>query len=103
MPRDVRVAGVSEIPPGSSKRVKLAKGDVAVFNVAGKFVACKDECPHQMVSLTGGSLEGDVMTCPGHAWKFDLGRSGRCVSGDTELSLRMFPVKVVAGEVYVET
>ena len=82
--------------------MKLAKGDVAVFNVAGEFVACKDECPHQMVSLTGGTLEGTVMTCPGHAWKFDLGRAGKCVAGDEELVLRMYPVKVVEGEVYVE-
>ena len=102
MPRDVLVAPVSEIPPGSSKRVKLAKWDVAVFNVEGRFVACKDECPHQMVSLTGGTLEGTVMTCPGHAWKFDFAQAGKCVAGDEELFLRMFPVKVVDGEVYVE-
>ncbi len=102
MPREVRVAAAAEITPGTSKRVKLAKGDIAVFNLDGQFFACKDECPHQVVSLTGAPSIGTVITCPGHAWRFDLGAAGRCVDGDTELSLRMYSVKVVGGDVYLE-
>jgi nitrite reductase/ring-hydroxylating ferredoxin subunit len=102
VPRDVRVASAAEIPPGTWKQVKLTKWDLAIFNLEGRFLAARDECPHQLVSLAGGSLSGSVITCPGHCWKFDLGRDGQCVD-DPDLKLRMFPVKVVEGNVYVET
>jgi nitrite reductase/ring-hydroxylating ferredoxin subunit len=101
-PKSVRVAAIEDIPPGASKRVVLGKWDIAVFNVAGTFVACKDACPHQMVSMTGGSVAGTVLTCPGHALRFDLADAGRCVEGDVELSLKLFKTRVQDGDVYVE-
>lgn len=97
----VRVASVSEIPVGSSKRVRAGKWDISVFNAEGVFYAVKDGCPHQMVSLCGGPIAGSVLTCPGHAWRFDL-RDGSCVEGDLEMTLKKFPVVEVGGELFVE-
>ena len=96
----VLVAGVGEIPPGKAKVVKMGNIDVAVFNVEGKFYAIKDSCPHQGDPLSRGSLDGMTLTCPGHGWKFDL-KSGRCIKGDEELSLRTFDTSVDGEQVWV--
>jgi nitrite reductase/ring-hydroxylating ferredoxin subunit len=97
----IRVATVEELPSGASRRVVAGKWEISVFNVGGTFRAVKDSCPHQMVSLCGGSVDGTVLTCPGHAWKFDLS-DGRCLEGDPELTLKSFPVTVKEGVVHVE-
>lgn len=97
----VKVAPASEIPEGFSKRVRTGKWDVTVFHAEDGFRAVKDECPHQMVSLCGGPVRGNVVTCPGHNWTFDL-TTGQCLQGDPEMRIRTFPVVVRDGVVYVE-
>ena len=97
----IRVARVDEIPPGTSRRVKAGKWEIALFHADGTFVAVKDACPHQQVSLAGGPLEGLVLTCPGHVWKFDLS-DGHCLEGDPEVTLMRFPVSQRGGDLFVE-
>ena len=46
--------------------------DVAVFNVDGTFYACSNRCPHAGAPLQGGMLQGTVLACPWHGWRFDL-------------------------------
>jgi len=100
--REVRVAAAAEIPPGASKRISLGATEVVVFNLGDRFVACRNECPHRLESLAGGPLQAGVVTCPGHGWRFDLGQNGACVEGESDVKLRMFPVRVVDGEVHVQ-
>jgi 3-phenylpropionate/trans-cinnamate dioxygenase ferredoxin subunit len=57
-------------------------------------------CPHEDVDLTGGDLDGCILTCPGHGYRFDL-PSGRCLH-DPELQLRRFPVTILDGEVWAD-
>ncbi|MGH9363347.1 MAG: Rieske (2Fe-2S) protein [Thermoanaerobaculia bacterium] len=37
----------------------------------------------------------------GHGWRFDL-RTGRCVRGDPEARVAVYPVQLQGGEVLVE-
>ena len=92
------VGSIDEIAPGKHKLVRVGNVDVAVFNVDSNFYAIKDSCPHQGDSLSHGSLDGTVLTCPGHSWKFDI-KSGRCVKSDDEISLRTFDTTVEDGKV----
>lgn len=102
MRREVRVAAVAEIPPGSSKRISLGATEMAVFNLGDRFVACRNECPHRLEPLAGAPVERGIVTCPGHGWRFDVGNGGACVEGESDVTLRMFPVRVVNGEIHVE-
>ena len=52
----------------------------------GKRVSVYDSrCPHQVTDIPHLALEGHVLTCPKHFWKFDI-RNGECLEkGDRPL------------------
>ncbi|HEY3130408.1 MAG TPA: sigma 54-interacting transcriptional regulator [Acidobacteriota bacterium] len=88
----IRVAETAKIAPGTSKVVKLLGESVALFNVDGEFHAISNTCPHQGGPLAEGALEGDVVTCPWHHWKYSL-KTGCPVVTPT---VRTYPVRTRA-------
>lgn len=66
----VPVAKVGSIPVGGGETFTVRGRLVAVFNHDGEYYAIDDLCPHMGASLGSGCLEGDVVTCPWHAWRF---------------------------------
>ncbi len=92
-------AAADEIPSGQSKIVRIQGREIAVFNAGGTFFAVKNSCPHEAASLERGRLEGSVLTCPGHGWRFDL-RTGDCL--DRPLAgLRCYRVEVRSGSIWI--
>jgi NAD(P)H-dependent nitrite reductase small subunit len=81
MPKFVPVATLSELPPGAVKTVLVGDREIALFNVAGRLYAIDNFCPHQGGPLSEGWLEGTVVTCPWHAWCFEL-RTGKMTLSD---------------------
>jgi nitrite reductase/ring-hydroxylating ferredoxin subunit len=98
----VRVCRVEDVPPGHSRGFAVPGLTVPVMitNVDGTLYASSSECPHEVVSLLGGSLAGRILTCPGHGYQFDLA-TGRCAH-DPDLHLPCYRVAVTGGEVWVE-
>jgi nitrite reductase/ring-hydroxylating ferredoxin subunit len=76
----VEVAKVGEIPAGTMKHVETRGKELCVANVRGTFYAIGDRCPHMNASLSMGTLEGTIVTCPLHFSRFDL-KTGKKVSG----------------------
>jgi nitrite reductase/ring-hydroxylating ferredoxin subunit len=76
-------------------------GDVRVglFKIDGEIFATDDVCPHALALLSTGFIEGHVVECPLHGAMFDV-RNGECRSGDYD-DIRVFPVEIRDGEVYV--
>ena len=68
----VRVAGSEEIPPGHARVVEVAGRSIAVCNVDGRYYGVDNECPHRGGPLGEGDLEGTVLACPWHAWRWDV-------------------------------
>ena len=66
------VCRVGELGPGEGKTVSVGGKLVAVFYEGGAYHAIDDVCPHMGASLSGGHVEGGVVTCPWHAWRFRL-------------------------------
>jgi nitrite reductase/ring-hydroxylating ferredoxin subunit len=95
----VEVARVSEIPPGTMKRVTAFNKNFLLSNVGGRIYATQNECGHQRASLARGTLEGSVVTCPLHGAKFDV-TTGRNVGGvQTRMSpelMQKMPQEVIA-------
>ena len=99
----VRICDASEVPPGEVRgfRVPIFTFPILIAHVDGRYLASSSICPHEDVSLLDGELHGQVLTCPGHGYDFDLA-TGRCAH-DAGLRLRRFPVRVdAAGALYVE-
>ncbi len=95
----IRVAPRDELPPGSSVGVETDLGFVGVYNVDGEFFAIDDLCPHVAERLSLGRVDGCVVTCPAHGWRFDV-RTGKSPDFDG-IEVARFEVTVQEGVVYL--
>jgi nitrite reductase/ring-hydroxylating ferredoxin subunit len=77
---EVEVAKLTEIPPGSMKRVRAFDQDILLSNIDGKIFATSNRCGHTNASLARGTLQGNVVTCPLHGAKFDV-TTGKNLTG----------------------
>jgi nitrite reductase/ring-hydroxylating ferredoxin subunit len=74
---------------------------VALYRVGYGYCAVADRCPHAGAALHEGELEGGVLTCPRHGSQFDV-TTGARVRGPADDPLRVYPVLVEQGEVFLE-
>jgi nitrite reductase (NADH) small subunit len=100
-PKYVRVAELSEIAPGTSRAFVVGHYEVALFNVQGRLYALENACPHQGGPIAEGWVEDFTVTCPWHAWCFDL-RTGMMTLG-AFATIPRFGVRVEQGTIYVST
>ena len=77
----VKACAVADVQPGTGKTITVEGKELALFNVDGTFYAVDNECPHRGGPLGEGELEGCVVTCPWHAWQFDLS-TGESITDD---------------------
>lgn len=96
-----KVANVNDIKPGSTK-VVVADGEmIALYNINGSFLATTNECVHKGGPLGEGYVEGEVVTCPLHGWKFNV------VSGDSVnmpmVKIQTYKVVVQGEDIFIET
>jgi nitrite reductase (NADH) small subunit/3-phenylpropionate/trans-cinnamate dioxygenase ferredoxin subunit len=96
----VTVARVGEIAEGEGQAFPVNGRMVAVFYRGGEYFAIDDFCPHMGASLAGGWLEGDVVTCPWHAWRFSVCDGTWC--DNPRIKIDSFPVRVVGDEIQVD-
>ena len=97
----VRLVNRHAMPAGTGRAFAVGRYDVALFNIDGQFFALENACPHQGGPIADGWIEGMTVTCPWHAWCFDL-PSGKMTLGDFAWIPR-FEVRVEGEDVYVST
>lgn len=68
----VKVASLSDVPPGTLKTFKVKDEDVVVANSKGKIYAIRGICNHRQWDLSEGTLEGDFIICAGHGARWSL-------------------------------
>lgn len=95
----VGVAWLEQLPPGRSLSVTIGDTSIALFNVDGTVHAVDDACLHAGASLAAGSLDGKVVCCRGHGWRYDV-TTGQVV-GVPGLGVRVRVVQVVDGRIMV--
>lgn len=98
------VCDSDQIVSGQSRAFSITdehgdKVEIALFNLNGTFHAISNVCIHQGGPLSKGTLEGSIVTCPWHGWKYSIenGKSPH-KGGD---SVNSYPVRLVEGRVYV--
>jgi nitrite reductase (NADH) small subunit len=95
----VTVARVGEIPPGTVKTVHAGEDELALANYDGSFYATQHACLHLKGPLGEGLLEGPLLACPWHGWRYDV-RTG-LNDFDHAIQLETFEVRVEGDEVQV--
>jgi nitrite reductase/ring-hydroxylating ferredoxin subunit len=73
---------------------------VLLVRLDGGLHAVRNKCAHMGCPLEGGLLEGPLLMCPCHDWRFDV-RTGEFLEAP-ELSIPTYPTKVEDGKVLVE-
>jgi 3-phenylpropionate/trans-cinnamate dioxygenase ferredoxin subunit len=96
----VKVASVSDIPPGDMMSVKVGTEEILLVNVGGALHACDDICTHAYANLSEGDLEEDELVCPLHGAVFDVA-SGRPITPPATEGLRKFAIRVEGDDVLV--
>ena len=96
----VRLASVEDVPVGEGRVVEAQGKVLALFNVDGAYYAIDNTCVHRGGPLGEGDLEGRVVTCPWHAWRWDV-TTGANVNNPA-VKVACFPVTVAGGDVFVE-
>ena len=99
MPSYVKVATVSQIAPGTGMVANINDKEVAVFNVDGTFYAIDNVCKHRGGPLGEGELEGDMVTCPWHAWQYNV-KSGNCLTKEG-IKMDTYEVQVEGDDVKI--
>lgn len=97
-PVDVPLVRVEDMRDGEARRFKVGKRDIALFRVDGSFHALSNVCRHAFAPLSEGWLDGHVVMCPWHGWRYDV-RDGTTDHPDADV--RTFEIVVVDGEVRV--
>ena len=114
----VRVARLSEIPPGSIKGVKARGKELLVANIDGEAYAISDRCTHLRGHLHNGILQGTTVECALHGARFDVTDGGVCnwvthpawykalmdasFPGFLKRPVSSYPTRVEGDDVYVE-
>ncbi len=93
------VCRLSDLPLGEMKMAKVGDHRVVVAHTETGIHALDNACPHQGYGLVTGDLQGDLITCQWHNWKFCVA-DGNALVG--EEAVRSHQVEVVADEVWVE-
>lgn len=109
------VAKVSDVQPGQCLLVEVKRYSIGLYNVNGDYKAVLNICPHELAPVCRGRLsgttlpsepgeyrwgkEGEILACPWHGWEYDL-QTGKMLA-DERVRLRMYPVEVRDGTVYI--
>ena len=98
-----KIATVDDVPPGSRKTFHIGDTKIVLYNVDGTFYALSsttNTCAHQGGPLGDGLFEASVVTCPWHAWQFDV-CTGEAVF-DPGAKIDCYPVHVDGDDILVE-
>ncbi|WP_308257889.1 Rieske (2Fe-2S) protein [Pseudonocardia lacus] len=94
-----RLGPVEQVPVGEGRAFAVAGEQVAVFRLRdGALRATRARCPHAGGPLADGQLDPGAVVCPLHLRAFSFA-DGTCAEGDR---VRVFPARVVDGEIVVE-
>ncbi len=97
----IDIGPLDAVPPRGARVVRTAAGCVAVFRTGDDRVYALDNaCPHKGGPLAEGIVHGTSVTCPLHAWVFDL-ETGRAQGADAG-AVATHPARVVDGRILLD-
>ncbi len=113
------IARLADFPPGTRRVVPLGgPAGIGVYNVAGRFYALRNICPHEGAPLCQGpqrayvraervgaryafvyERDGEIVACPWHGLEYHV-PTGRCLAF-SNIKLRTYEVLVEDGQVKI--
>ncbi len=87
------VGHIDDLAVAAMKMVKVDGHRICLVRTSEGVFALDQACPHEGYGLTTGELDGNLITCAWHNWKFRV-TDGACVLGEEDV--RTYPVQVAA-------
>lgn len=94
----VTVSTAEHAPSRVPTVVQVGDRRIAIFKVGKTLYATDNACPHQGGPLADGRLEGEVIACPWHDWKYNV-RTGCPVITP---NLQTYPVRIHKNTLQIE-
>jgi 3-phenylpropionate/trans-cinnamate dioxygenase ferredoxin component len=88
-----------ELKVGQARSITLLARPYAVFNVEGKLHGLDAACRHAKANLAAGKLDGRIVECFMHGWRYDV-TTGECLTMDHG-KVSTYPVKTEDGFVWI--
>ena len=90
----VRVAAVGDIRHGRGRQVVVGDRRVALWRKGNRYYAFGDTCPHMGASLSDGFLQGEIIVCHWHGWRFDAGTGACLKQGKSWAEIPVYEVRI---------
>ncbi len=76
--------------------------ELAVFRLVkpDRLFVIDNACPHASGNLAGGEVNGTLVDCPWHHWKFDL-VTGQCTD-PSPACVNVYPTQVREGDILID-
>ncbi len=87
----VKLCDLAEVEEGKILYVEILGCDYIVVRKAGEVYALDGTCTYDWTRLDGGSLDGDVVTCPAGGGQFNI-KTGEVVKAPPSFPLQTYPV-----------
>ena len=101
MTKIIKIATVSDVPPGQGAAFTVEGQRIALFNVEGAYYAIGDSCTHRGGALSEGNVQGTRVTCPLHDADFDL-KTGAALGLPAQKGVPIYKVVVEGDDIKVE-
>jgi nitrite reductase (NADH) small subunit len=96
----LRVTKLAEVPPGTIREFQIDGNNIALANVAGKLSAINNICLHRGGPLGEGELQGQIVVCPWHGWRYDV-TTGK-LETNPAVAVSCYAVEVRGEDVFVD-
>jgi nitrite reductase/ring-hydroxylating ferredoxin subunit len=93
------VLHAGDLAEGAGRTVVVDDHGIALFLVGGRYFAVDDACTHEDAPLGEGEMEGMIVICPYHDWKYDVS-TGACLT-DPARPVGCFATQIRDGMVWV--
>jgi 3-phenylpropionate/trans-cinnamate dioxygenase ferredoxin subunit len=98
----IQACAADDIDEEDLLRFDHADKTYCIYNTPAGFFATDGFCTHEDEHLENGIVIDCVIECPLHQGRFDI-RSGAALSAPVCVDLKIWPVKVEAGSIYINT
>ena len=81
----------SELKENEPGFISLNSNSIILIKKEGSIYAMRNKCSHMWCSFKGSKLDGYILKCPCHDWRYDI-RTGEFIDAK-EIRLETYPVK----------
>ena len=96
----IRVCRSDDLKEGGIKSAKVLARTVIVVRLNRELYGLEGDCKHMKASLATGKIEGEIIVCPMHGWRYNI-TTGDCIN-EPWARLKMYRAWDEEGSIFVE-